>query len=286
MESSLISAEKLTQLYAAMLKLRMASERPQLRKGLRRKPQPHFHEACQVGCTVDLRAEDTLFPLPTQHLQALTTTASRSVEHPHTGTCSPSKHPEWPCVLNTDHFGQRVPFATGAACLHRTQQKGNVVVAFVEDDEIRNDRESLQLAHDHCLPIIFVLLERSRRTPSRRSRGRDQNQVTVIPVDQVDVVAVYRVCFEATDKARRGAGPTVIHCLRTAHVSAHENSGRAESRDPLLHMELYLKKKGLWSDDFKRSIEENFLREANHISGIARTKRIAAADHTSESAQR
>src|SRR5947209_5900782 len=265
MESSLISAEKLTQMYAAMLELRRAYEHAQLRRGLRRKPQPHFHEACEVGCTMDLRAEDTLFQLPTQPLQALSINASRFGEHSETGSRSASKHPGWPSVLNTHYFGQRVTLATGAACLHRTQQKGNVVVTFVGADEIGNSRESLRLAHDHCLPIIFVLLQSSRRSPACGSGGRNPNQITLIPVDQVDVVAVYRVCFEATDKARRGAGPTVIDCVRTAHVSTHKAASRAESRDPLLYMELYLKKKGLWSDDFKRSIEEDFSREANHV---------------------
>jgi TPP-dependent pyruvate/acetoin dehydrogenase alpha subunit len=286
MEHSLISAEKLRQMYAAILKLRLTSEHPQRRKGLGRKPQLHFHEACEVGCTIDLRAQDSLFPLPTQFLQPIRTNGSRFVEDSDKGPRSPSEHTDWPGTFNTNHFGQRVPLATGAACLHRMQRKDNLVVAFVEADEIGNSRESLRLAHDHCLPIIFVLLESSSRNASRRSRGRDPNQITVIPVDQVDVVAVYRVCFEAMDKARRGAGPTVIHCVRTAHVSAHKTPAHADSRDPLLHMELYLRKKALWSDDFKRSIGEDFSREANHISGTTRTKRITAADRTSESTQR
>jgi TPP-dependent pyruvate/acetoin dehydrogenase alpha subunit len=71
-----------------------------------------------------------------------------------------------------------------------------------------------------------------------------------IPVDGSDAVAVYRVAFEALYKARIGAGPTLITCKYDR-----------QSQDPLVHAENYLKKKGLWSDEFATRVVKGFSQE-------------------------
>jgi TPP-dependent pyruvate/acetoin dehydrogenase alpha subunit len=262
MENSLISAEKLKQMYAAMFKLRLLAKHLRSRSGMRRTPQPSFHEACEIGCTIHLRADDTLVTLPTKQIDLSTMASLRFLGQTEIGNSLANTHGGWPSVLQTHHFGQGVALATGAACVHRAQQKGNLVVAFVEGNEIGSARDSLRFAHDYCLPIIYVQLENSRFNSSRRTLVRSPNAMPVLPVDQTDVIAIYRVSFEAIDKARRGAGPTLIQCVRSPKSSGQRKSEKAESRDPLLYMELYLRKKGLWSDDLKRSAEEDFSRQA------------------------
>jgi TPP-dependent pyruvate/acetoin dehydrogenase alpha subunit len=262
MENSLISAEKLRQMYGAMLKLRLLAKHLHSPNRIHRTLHQHFHEASEIGSTVDLRATDTLVTLPTQQLDLSTSPSLSVLNQSDVGNPLRKTDGGWPTVIQTLHFDQRVALATGAACLHRAQDKGNLVMAFVEEDEIANARDSLRFAHDHCLPIIYVLLKNSRFEPPRRSLARKPSTMPVIPVDQIDVVAVYRVSFEAIDKARRGAGPTLIQCVRDPKSSGRRKSGQSESRDPLLYMELYLRKKDLWSDELKRNAEVDFSREA------------------------
>jgi hypothetical protein len=267
MENSLISVEKLRQIYAAMLKRRLLARHLRSPNRIRRTQQPHFHEACEIGSTIDLRATDTLVTLPTQQLDLSTSPSLRVLNQSDVGDPLPKTDGGWPTVIQTLHFDQRTALATGAACLHWAQDKGNLVMAFVEEDEIANARDSLRFAHDHCLPIIYVLLKNSPFKTSRRSLARKPSLMPIIPVDQIDVVAVYRVCFEAIDKARRGAGPTLIQCVRGPKSSRRRKSAQAESRDPLLYMELYLRKKDLWSDELKRNAEADFSRERGSAEG-------------------
>jgi pyruvate dehydrogenase E1 component alpha subunit len=90
-----------------------------------------------------------------------------------------------------------------------------------------------------------------------------------ITVDGNDAVAVWRVTQESIHRARTGAGPTLIECVtwrwhaetgerssnsRRAHPS---NSARSQ-HDPLHHMEHYMKKRGLWQQDWKDALAESY----------------------------
>jgi Dehydrogenase E1 component len=219
----LISSEKLKQLYTEMLRLReesrLCSDRRKRNENLR------FREAPIVGCTIDLRAEDSLIT---------------------------STH--FSCNTSARHFVldggvASVPLATGAALLHRIQTKGNLVVTFVGRKQTESSSDVLRLAHLQSLPIIYVQLETSPSKTATSARSRIQ--IPSIPVDKADVVAIYRVASEAIDKARRGAGPTVIQCVpfslkRTKAIDHH-------SQDPIAYMEYYLRKRKLWSDELNRS---------------------------------
>jgi TPP-dependent pyruvate/acetoin dehydrogenase alpha subunit len=65
-----------------------------------------------------------------------------------------------------------------------------------------------------------------------------------IPVDAGDAVAVYRVAHESIEKARRGAGPSLIECVG----SRDEKNGGALRRleNAIQRIEDYLRKKDLW----------------------------------------
>jgi len=76
------------------------------------------------------------------------------------------------------------------------------------------------------------------------------HQLPTIPVDDSDAVAVYRVVYESIDKARRGAGPTLIQCMRHESLSTRGHH-KDERADPLVYMEQYLRKRNLWSDDLR-----------------------------------
>ncbi len=68
------------------------------------------------------------------------------------------------------------------------------------------------------------------------------------------MVAVYRVSTEAITHARKGNGPTLIECIFEP----------SEIRDPLLKMEAYLTRKGLFSEEWKRQVAVAFKRELDN----------------------
>jgi pyruvate dehydrogenase E1 component alpha subunit len=72
-----------------------------------------------------------------------------------------------------------------------------------------------------------------------------------IAVDGSDAVAVYRVAHEAIAHARMGHGPTLIECLTDGSNPA----------DPILNMEKYLIRKGLFTEELKTEVIGGFSRE-------------------------
>ncbi len=208
----LISDEKLRQLFAEMLRVRQHGNG----RSNSREPKQNwkFQEAPLVGTTIDLRAEDSL--ISSAHLPN-NTVAQRA-------------------VLEADSV---VALATGAALLHRIQTKGNVVIAFVDVKPSARNRQFLRIAHVQSLPIVYVEVERALPKTTRR-----RTEITSIPVDKADVVAIYRVASEAIDKARRGAGPTLIQCVPFSLKKT--SSSNHHSQDPIRYMEYYLRKKNLW----------------------------------------
>jgi hypothetical protein len=232
-ENPLISNEKFRNLYLAMARLRHEAQgfshdfrQPRRRLAL--------DEAGVVGCTVDLSPEDTVMRLADQ---------SRQVSTSH-------------LLQNTNASARNIIFlqssaslalATGAAFLQATQGKGRIVLAFAKPKQMAGSRETLRFAYQNQLPVIYVQLDASQNG-SKTGKPRTSSTIPSIPVDRADVVAVYRVASEAIDKARRGAGPTIIECMdyRLAGVNK-----RSQSRDPLIYMEALLRKKNLWSEDLQ-----------------------------------
>ncbi len=83
-----------------------------------------------------------------------------------------------------------------------------------------------------------------------------------IIVDGTDAVAVWRVAQESVHRARNGSGPTLVDCRSDA------------SRDPLEHMERYLKTRHLWDDQWKARLERELMteiKEAMAKLGVATT---------------
>jgi TPP-dependent pyruvate/acetoin dehydrogenase alpha subunit len=95
-------------------------------------------------------------------------------------------------------------------------------------------------------------------------------------VDGNDVLAVYRATREAIERARRGAGPTLIECL-TYRLGGHSSSddptryreaaqvAQWEERDPIARFRSYLEGRGHWdqeAEDATRAECEAQIREA------------------------
>jgi len=278
-ENSRITPDKLKQLYAMMISLRMINER------LRRKARSQrvqSYEACEVACTVDLRKEDVISTVPDQYVAYVSrgVKSADNLRRRIQGRLSSGSDffREFAISLNVlDAQNGHLSLATGASFGCKAQQSGNVVVAFCRPQEVVRSQDCIYFATQHRLPIIYVQLGDSP-VKSRRHKLLSYPSITAIPVEQNDVVAIYRVASEAIDKARRGVGPTLIQCVD--YLSSTRNGFATDSGDPIGYMEEYLRKKSLWSTGLKNAIHENFSRELNEAlqsSGSSRRQLAAMA---------
>jgi pyruvate dehydrogenase E1 component alpha subunit len=259
--SSPSSGETLRKLYAALLRCRLVQERARLSHSTEYE-LALGHEAVTAGTTADLGAEDTI-AASARNLAALVarglplTTLLKELDSAG-GVLASITRPSLP----EDPFN----LGTGIALAHRLQKKQNVVVAFCEKEIVSLDpwHEALKFAGVHKLPMLYVV---KSAAPNEQLSGdqpayleqfsfmaRDYGFPGII-VDGRDVVAVWRVAQESIHRARNGAGPTLIDC-------------RTESaRDPLEHMEHYMRKRNVWDREWKDKTEAGIAGEIQKAAG-------------------
>lgn len=247
---SLISNEKLIQLYASMVKCRLIEEWTQGLTARRRLDRNGIafvgREAAVAGVAVDLEPEDRVVPSSSNSLVKLVKSRGRG------RIISP---------LPSSGAGRETiddEFTKAAAMARSNKRKKNarIVVVFSGGVEakIGSWNRTLGLAGAEQLPMLFV------SCPTVKSgvveRASSSLGFPSIPVDGSDVVAVYRVATEAIAHARKGSGATLIECV------ASGAEGKS-SIDPILKMEVYLSRKGLFSEPLKREVAEGFRNELN-----------------------
>jgi acetoin:2,6-dichlorophenolindophenol oxidoreductase subunit alpha len=262
---SLISDNKLKQLYTTMLHCRLLTEHARRLNGKKRDLYSAClgQEAMVTGCAIDLRAQDTVLLAAHQPIAALAKGVKiKSL----TAALYEGK--------DGDFAGKGVlPFASDIATqfqlgnqLAATQRKGNVVVAFLAMPATGLDeyRTALKSAAKSSLPVVYVV--ENNPWPAQAKNGlrpalaEPLDGVTNMVVDGNDVVAVYRVAYESLDRVRQGGGPVVVEA-RTYHQDG-QALPRAE-RDPLTHMERYLSAKKLFTPEWKNQQIQQFTGELN-----------------------
>jgi TPP-dependent pyruvate/acetoin dehydrogenase alpha subunit len=221
---SLISNQKLVQLYFSMLASRALQKHSATAATAATFPAARGQEAAAVGIALDLVRGDTVAPpawdiSPLSHINIRPSVAS-SIDH-----------------------------ALKASLRAHKAKNRKIVVAFSPSglDGSGLDRPWLE-AHDRAsadrLPILFITW---RRHSSLSGNGFNHSTPTsqkytfpTITVDGCDVVAVYRVASEAIEHARKDHGGTHIDCIAE------------KGHDPIRKMEQYLSSKGLFTTDLKR----------------------------------
>ena len=242
--SSASNGETLRKLYTSLLKLRLAQEYARI-SGSTQYEIAVGHEAVTAGTTADLGAEDTIAGSP-RNLAAL---VARGL-------------PLEKLLTKGDYFAGSITrgslpedafnLGTGIALAHKLNGKQNVVVAFCEKEivSLSTWHEALKFAGVHKLPILYVVKsgapdEAPEAEPAYLEQfsfvARDYGIPGII-VDGRDVVAVWRVAQESIHRARNGAGATLIDCATES------------ARDPLEHMEHYMRKRSVWDDDWRNQI--------------------------------
>jgi TPP-dependent pyruvate/acetoin dehydrogenase alpha subunit len=164
----------------------------------------------------------------------------------------------------TSMLGSTLPVATGMAYKFRMKNEDRVAVAFFgEGTSSRGDvHEAMNFAGVHKLPVIYVCennfyaystpneLQFAVENVADRAAGYGfKGEVA----SGNDLHAVLQAMQKATDRARRGEGPTFIE-LKTYRYHGHSEHDRAayrtdeelvtwESRDPIELWEHYLDKR-------------------------------------------
>jgi TPP-dependent pyruvate/acetoin dehydrogenase alpha subunit len=242
---SLISNEKLLQLYATMLKCRAIQECLRIlvkeNKLAVNVGASWGQEAATVGLTIDLLPEDTIAPHPGDiiplfisglPLQDLFRSLFRPV-------------PAAPSIT------AQLKTATDAAMRYKLSNNKKIAVAISNESTSPGPwKDALAFAGLHDLPMVFL----SWNHIPLKTKGR---RLPTITVDGNDVVAVYRVACESIAHARMGNGPTLIEC----------QSYILDPGDPILNMEKYLIRKGVFSADFKNEILAEFRNELDAAMG-------------------
>jgi len=290
----LVSSGKLKQLYSGMLRCRMLEERAQmlLQQGnFNRTHQMRIGgEAAEVGAMFDLQPKDCVscgrrdmvagFIRGAPLADVLARLLGRTQALTSNGA-SPAASLEDTVgiVAGPSTLAARMNVSNGVALAYKMQKKPNVVMVFSGDDAtaLSSWRESVAFAVARKLPVVHVVQddlgdETVASLPHAVAKDSDfsTDAIPRLIVDGTDAVAVYRVAQEAIRRARQGHGPVLIEC-KTRRWVGHSDVGPRPSpantnkdpgsSDPLLSMEAYLKKRGLWSDAWKERMVRSFTKE-------------------------
>jgi len=123
----------------------------------------------------------------------------------------------------TGIVGGNIPVATGAGLAQQLLGTGRVVLCFFGDgaSNTGNFHESLNMAALWNLPVVYVVENNlyGMSVPIQKATAKldiaDRAQAYGIPgevVDGMDVLAVREAVGQAVERARRGAGPSLIEC--------------------------------------------------------------------------
>jgi TPP-dependent pyruvate/acetoin dehydrogenase alpha subunit len=167
-------------------------------------------------------------------------------------------------------IGGGMPIATGAALAFQIQKKSNVSVAFFGDaaTNIGAFHESMNLAAIWKLPVIFVIDNNvygeytriNLSTPIEDLHLRaDSYAMPHMKIDGMDIFEVRKGVQIAIDRARSGAGPTLVEAKTyrfSGHSRADQSLYRPEGelehwlqRDPILVTENHFKSRGILNDE-------------------------------------
>ncbi len=259
---SLISNEKLLALYAGLLTCRQQGTNANGKTA-----SMWGHEAALVGATIDLGAGDTVYSrehgvltgfsdgtaIPAFLLQSEnhglgTSRNGKAAYKAGSNGAAPASGPAYTHA------------AIGTALAHKTKTNRKVAVVFSREESFELLREALHIATVHALPMVFVHQPGGDGDRAGGKRGRSKKKALEhktpwfpsITVDCHDVVALYRVSAEAISRARLGRGPTLIECRPYRLNGGRADRNGVHAENPVLHMEHYLRARGLLDESLKR----------------------------------
>ncbi|WP_446742844.1 thiamine pyrophosphate-dependent enzyme [Silvibacterium acidisoli] len=148
-------------------------------------------------------------------------------------------------------------FAIGVALSNKMAKDHKLTVVFLEGGAaaVHASQEALEIASEYQLPIVFVVDVCAEEADELNGLSE---LFPVINVDAHDVVAVYRVAQESTQRVREGTGPAMIVCLPC--------EGEKAKADSVASFEQYLTRKGLFNQRLKDKALAGAERELERLS--------------------
>jgi 2-oxoisovalerate dehydrogenase E1 component alpha subunit len=185
--------------------------------------------------------------------------------------------PAYNIVSVSSPVATQILHAVGIALAAKIRKVDQVAVAIMgEGSSNQGDvHEALNFASIHRLPFVFVVenngyaisvpweRELSVRDVADRASGY---AIPGVVVDGTDVLACYRVARDAVDRARSGAGPTLIEAKvtrLTAHSSddqqtkyrSEDDLAQGRAHDPLPIFREQLRDAGVLTDELEERLE-------------------------------
>lgn len=310
-----ISDDKLKQLYITMVKCRMLEERARLLFKQGKFAGNYYaavgQEATEVGCAIDLRQEDCVAPSHRDFIANLIKGTPLNLmmaqlfarqDSPDKGRSSPAHCGYAPqnIITPASTIAAQLNIGTGVALAYKMQKKDAIVMAFSGDGSTSLGfwHEALNFAGVQKLPIVYVVQNNlwAESVSTKLQTAVEDISVKAqaygfpgFTVDGNDVVAVYRVAQEAIARARSGGGPTLIECktyrwyghseIDPAKYRSPEEVEYWKSRDPIPHMEQYLKKKGRWSDEWRQKEADDFNQQLEQAVEFAEKSPYPEPEH-------
>ncbi len=215
------------------------------------------------------------------------------------GSENGSHHPEGVNVLPVSiPVGSQMLHAVGLSWASKMRGEKQVAIAYFGDGGSSEGdfHEAMNFAGVFKTPTILICqnnqyaistprkIQTASKTIAQKAVGYGFPGVLV---DGNDLMAMYAVTKEAVDRARSGDGPTLIEAY-TYRLGDHTTSDDASKyrlkdevlawrpKDPLLRLQLYLGKKGLWDEKYEAQIREKFQKDIDEM--VARVE--AAPDPT------
>jgi TPP-dependent pyruvate/acetoin dehydrogenase alpha subunit len=238
---ALISNAKLLQLYSTMLKCRILHERA---RTLSNSAIPPGQEASTVGVALDLLPKDSVVHSSADIAPSFV--KGVPLHRILAGLNSPR---------NDDSVTAQIHRAIALIQTSKGKKNSRIVAVFlsVDSTSLPPCKPALQLAAALSMPILFVC---RNPLPQDDIAGKiNPFGFPGIAIDGNDVVAVYRVASEAITHARKGNGPTFLECKS---VPATTSARSKPAHDPILNMENYLTRKGLFNPHHKQNVIAEF----------------------------
>ncbi|MGE3171997.1 MAG: pyruvate dehydrogenase (acetyl-transferring) E1 component subunit alpha [Planctomycetota bacterium] len=284
--------DELQRLYRLMVTTRLLDERG---LALQRQGRIGFYlqstgqEASHIGAACALQDSDWLFPAYRQPgiLLLRSVPLDKVVSEWFGNDGDTSKGRQMPVhysfreanfVSISSPIGTQLTQAAGAGMAARIRGDDTCFMTFCGDGGTSSNdfHTGLNFAGVYKAPVVFVCENNgwAISVPLHKQTASDSMAIKAqaygmpgVRVDGNDVLAVYRVCKEAVDRARRGDGPTLVETV-TYRMASHSSSDDAaryrdadeyeawKKKDPILRFQLYLKQKKLWDEAFETEVTE------------------------------
>jgi pyruvate dehydrogenase E1 component alpha subunit len=207
-------------------------------------------------------------------------------------------------ILGADAIvGGGIPVAGGAALSAKMRETDQVAVCFLGDGASNNARfhEGVNLASIWKLPVVYVIennvyaettpVSYAMNIPNIADRAVSYG-IPGVTVDGNDVLAVYEAVAEAVARARKGGGPTLVECKTCRHHGHFEGDSmtyrskaeveECKKRDPIPRFRKSLAEMGILTEEGAGKIDQEIAKEIDEAVKFAEESPLPAPEEALE----